>query len=278
MKILVVANQKGGVGKTTTTLNLAASLAAAGRKILLLDIDSQANLTTGLGGKKTYEETTITDVLLDDASLESLIQRKPDFNFDVIPGSPDLISAELEMARVPDPTSILKGKLNLLANKYDYCLIDSPPSLGMLSVSALRAADKIIIPLQCEHFSIEGLAAMQRTIIEINEATGSNLKIDGILRTMFDQEKERAREISEKLEKSLPHQVFSTIIPRCDLLAEAPSEGKPIMYIDPDAKGTLAYFARLKKRKEGFQLFCRLSKKRKKIEAWAPSWALKNPC
>ena len=243
MKILVVANQKGGVGKTTTTLNLAASLAAAGRKILLLDIDSQANLTTGLGGKKTYEETTITDVLLDDASLESLIQRKPDFNFDVIPGSPDLISAELEMARVPDPTSILKGKLNLLAHKYDYCLIDSPPSLGMLSVSALRAADKIIIPLQCEHFSIEGLAAMQRTIIEINEATGSNLKIDGILRTMFDQEKERAREISKKLEKSLSQQVFSTIIPRCDLLAEAPSEGKPIMYIDPDAKGTLAYFA-----------------------------------
>ena len=178
MKILVVANQKGGVGKTTTTLNLAASLAAAGRKILLLDIDSQANLTTGLGGKKTYEEITITDVLLDDASLESLIQRKPDFNFDVIPGSPDLISAELEMARVPDPTSILKGKLNLLAHRYDYCLIDSPPSLGMLSVSALRAADKIIIPLQCEHFSIEGLAAMQRTIIEINEATGSNLKID----------------------------------------------------------------------------------------------------
>ena len=197
MKTIVVANQKGGVGKTTTTLNLAASLAAAGRKILLLDIDSQANLTTGLGGKKTYEETTITDALLDDASLESLIQRKVDFNFDVIPGSPDLISAELEMARVSDPTSSLKGKLKLLAHKYDYCLIDSPPSLGMLSVSALRAADKIIIPLQCEHFSIEGLAAMQRTIIEINEATGSSLKIDGILRTMFDQEKERAREISE---------------------------------------------------------------------------------
>jgi len=243
VRILVVANQKGGVGKTTTTLNLAASLAAAGRKILLLDIDSQANLTTGLGEKKRYEETTITDVLLDDASLESLIQRKPDFKMDVIPGSPDLISAELEMARVADPTSILKGKLSQLAHNYDYCLIDSPPSLGMLSVSALRAADKIIIPLQCEHFSIEGLEAMQRTIIEINKATGSNLKIDGILRTMFDQEKERAREISEKLEQSLSQQVFNTIIPRCDLLAEAPSEGKPIMYIDPNAKGTLAYFA-----------------------------------
>ena len=162
---------------------------------------------------------------------------------DVIPGSPDLISAELEMARVSDPTSILKGKLSQLAHNYDYCLIDSPPSLGMLSVSALRAADKIIIPLQCEHFSIEGLEAMQRTIIEINKATGSNLKIDGILRTMFDKEKERARELSEKLEQSLSQQVFNTIIPRCDLLAEAPSEGKPIMYIDPNAKGTLAYFA-----------------------------------
>ena len=113
----------------------------------------------------------------------------------------------------------------------------------MLSVSALRAADKIIIPLQCEHFSIEGLEAMQRTIIEINKATGSNLKIDGILRTMFDQEKERAKEISEKLEQSLSQQVLNTIIPRCDLLAEAPSEGKPIMYIDPSAKGTLAYFS-----------------------------------
>lgn len=243
MIILVVANQKGGVGKTTTTLNLAASLAATGRRILLLDIDSQANLTTGLGSKKTYEETTITDVLLGDVSLESLVQKKPDFNFDVIPGSPDLISAELEMARVLDPTSILKGKLNQLASAYDYCLIDSPPSLGMLSVSALRAADKIIIPLQCEHFSVEGLASMQRTISEINEATSSNLKIDGILRTMFDPEKERARQISEKLEQALNEQVFNTIIPRCDLLAEAPSEGKPIMYIDPEAKGTLAYFA-----------------------------------
>ena len=243
MIILVVANQKGGVGKTTTTLNLAASLAATGRRILLLDIDSQANLTTGLGSEKTFEETTITDVLLEDASLESLIQKKPEFNFDVIPGSPDLISAELEMARVTDPTSILKGKLNQLAHEYDYCLIDSPPSLGMLSVSALRAADKIIIPLQCEHFSVEGLASMQRTISEINEATSSSLKIDGILRTMFDQEKERARQISEKLEQALREQVFSTIIPRCDLLAEAPSEGKPIMHIDPEAKGTLAYFA-----------------------------------
>lgn len=243
MLILVVANQKGGVGKTTTTLNLAASLAATGRKVLLLDIDSQANLTTGLGGKKTFEETTITDVLLDDAALSSLIEPKPDFGFDVIPGSPDLISAELEMARVSDPTSILKRKLDNLAEQYDYCLIDSPPSLGMLSVSALRAADKIIIPLQCEHFSIEGLSAMQRTIFEINEATNSNLKIDGILRTMFDRDKERARQISDKLVEALPKQVFNTIIPRCDLLAEAPSEGKPIMHIDSEAKGSLAYFA-----------------------------------
>ena len=183
---IVVANQKGGVGKTTTALNLAASLSAASRKVLLIDLDSQGNSTTGIGKEKAEGKNSLVDVLIEKEQILDLIIQESGYKFDLIPASSDLISAEIELSPLTNPTSILRNKLEQIKDKYDYTVIDCPPSLGMLSVSALRAASKVLIPLQCEYYSLEGLAAMDKTIKEINEATGENIEIDGILRTMYD--------------------------------------------------------------------------------------------
>ena len=183
---LVVANQKGGVGKTTTALNLAASLSAASRKVLLIDLDSQGNSTTGTGEEKNEGLHSLLDVMVNESdSLEKIIEETK-YKFDLIPANSDLISAEIELSSLPSPTSILKKKLTDMQASYDYVVIDCPPSLGMMSVNALRAASKVLIPLQCEYYSLEGLASMNKTIKEINEATGENIEINGILRTMYD--------------------------------------------------------------------------------------------
>ena len=163
--------------------------------------------------------------------------------FDLIPASADLISAEIELSSLPNPTTILKNKLKDLGEGYDYVVIDCPPSLGMLSVSALRAATKVLIPLQCEYYSLEGLAAMNKTIKEINDATGENIVINGILRTMYDSRIRLSREVSKELEEHFSEQLCDTVIPRNVKLAEAPSFGMPALYYEPDAKGTLAYLA-----------------------------------
>lgn len=240
---LVVANQKGGVGKTTTALNLAASLSAASRKVLLLDLDSQGNSTTGIGKEKREEGNSLIDVLVKEDALLNLVIEETGYKFDLIPASSDLISAEIELSSLSNPTAILRSKLQQVANKYDYIVIDCPPSLGMLSVSALRAASKVLIPLQCEYYSLEGLAAMNKTIKEINEATGENIEIAGILRTMYDSRIRLSREVSKELEEHFSEKLCDTVIPRNVKLAEAPSFGMPALYYEPDAKGTLAYLA-----------------------------------
>ena len=240
---LVVANQKGGVGKTTTALNLAASLSAASRKVLLIDLDAQANSTTGTGEEKKQKKISLIDVLVDnDSSLEKVIEETR-YKFDLIPASTDLISAEIELSPLPSPTAILKEKLKDLGEDYDYTVIDCPPSLGMLSVSALRAASKVLIPLQCEYYSLEGLASMNKTINEINDATGEKIEINGILRTMYDSRIRLSREVSQELEEHFSEQLCDTVIPRNVKLAEAPSFGMPALYYEPEAKGTLAYLA-----------------------------------
>ena len=242
MITLVVANQKGGVGKTTTALNLAASLSAASRKVLLIDLDSQKNASSASGVDNIASKLSLLDALVDDKPINSLIL-KTDYKFDIIPASQDLISAEMELMNANNPTSILKEKLSVIKNKYDYLVIDCPPSLGMLSVSALRAADKVLIPLQCEYYSLEGLAAMNQTIGEINASTGDKIKISVILRTMFDARNKSAREVSSELEKHFPKELCSTIIPRNVRLSEAPSYGMPALYYEHEAKGTIAYLA-----------------------------------
>lgn len=240
---LVVANQKGGVGKTTTALNLAASLSAASRKVLLVDLDSQGNSTTGIGKEKREETGSLIDVLVKNDGLLKLVIEETRYKFDLIPASSDLISAEIELSPLKNPTAILRSKLQQVASKYDYIVIDCPPSLGMLSVSALRAASKVLIPLQCEYYSLEGLAAMNKTIKEINEATGESIEIDGILRTMYDSRIRLSREVSKELEEHFSEKLCDTVIPRNVKLAEAPSFGMPALYYEPEAKGTLAYLA-----------------------------------
>ena len=200
MTTLVIANQKGGVGKTTTALNLAASLSAASRKVLLIDLDSQKN-STSASGIDTDISSSLLDVLIDNKPINSIIL-KTEFKFDLIPASQDLISAEMELINIGNPTAVLREKLRQIKYDYDYIVIDCPPSLGMLSVSALRAADKVLIPLQCEYYSLEGLAAMNQTIQEINSSTGDQIKISVILRTMFDIRNKSAREVSQELENT----------------------------------------------------------------------------
>ena len=240
---LVVANQKGGVGKTTTALNLAASLSAASRKVLLIDLDSQGNSTTGAGEEKNEGLYSLIDVMVNESfPLEKVIEETK-YKFDLIPASSDLISAEIELSSLPSPTSILKKKLTDMQASYDYVVIDCPPSLGMMSVNALRAASKVLIPLQCEYYSLEGLASMNKTIKEINETTGENIEINGILRTMYDSRIRLSREVSKELEEHFSEQLCDTVIPRNVKLAEAPSFGMPALYYEPEAKGTLAYLA-----------------------------------
>ena len=242
MTTLVVANQKGGVGKTTTALNLAASLSAASRSVLLVDLDSQKNSTSGSGITERLSNLTLLDVLIDEEPISSIIL-KTEYKFDLIPASQDLISAEMELINKSNPTALLKKKLNQVKQNYDYIVIDCPPSLGMLSVSALRAADQVLIPLQCEYYSLEGLASMSKTIEEINSSTGDEIKISVILRTMFDIRNKSARDVSSELEKHFANELCSTIIPRNVKLSEAPSYGMPALYYEPEAKGTIAYLA-----------------------------------
>ena len=243
MITLVVANQKGGVGKTTTAVNLAASLAATKRKVLLIDIDSQANATTGSGHEKAEDKLTIMDVLARGANIKETILPCADFGFDLVPSCQDLISADIEMTTVPAASLQLKNALRSLEGSYDYVIIDCPPSLGILTLNALRASSKLIIPMQCEYYAMEGLVSLNKAINDINSKTGENIQISAILRTMFDPRARLTREVSEELQKYFPNELCSTVIPRNVKLAEAPSSGKPGLFYDPTAKGTVAYLA-----------------------------------
>ena len=243
MITLVVANQKGGVGKTTTAVNLAASLAATKRKVLLIDIDSQANATTGSGHEKAEDKLTILDVLARGANIKETILPCADFGFDLVPSCQDLISADIEMTTVPAASLQLKNALRSLEGSYDYVIIDCPPSLGILTLNALRASSKLIIPMQCEYYAMEGLVSLNKAINDINSKTGENIQISAILRTMFDPRARLTREVSEELQKYFPNELCSTVIPRNIKLAEAPSSGKPGLFYDPTAKGTVAYLA-----------------------------------
>ncbi len=242
-RVISIANQKGGVGKTTTTINLAASLATHGKRVLLLDLDPQGNATMGSGVDKYGLERSTYDVLLGDAALADAVVRSETSGFDVLPSNADLTAAEVGLMSAPMREKRLSLALTPARAKYDYILIDCPPSLNMLTVNALVASDGVIIPLQCEYFALEGLTSLLDTIRQIQQSRNANLEIEGILRTMHDPRNNLSNDVSTQLISHFNELVYRTVIPRNVRIAEAPSHGLPVMAYDKSSRGAVSYLA-----------------------------------
>ncbi|MDG2072876.1 MAG: ParA family protein [Pseudomonadales bacterium] len=241
--VLAVANQKGGVGKTTTSINLAASLAAMQREVLLVDLDPQGNATTGSGIQKGDTEYSIYDVLIDGVSASEAMINAEAAGYHLLPATVDLTGAEIELLEITEWEYRLKNALQQASDSYDYVIIDCPPSLGLLTINGLAAADAVIIPMQCEYYALEGLTALVDTISRITGKLNPALHIGGIVRTMFDPRNSLTKEVSNDLMHHFGDTVFHTVIPRNVRLAEAPSYGVPILYYDKQSRGARAYLA-----------------------------------
>ena len=242
-KILAITNQKGGVGKTTTTVNLAASLAATKRRVLLIDLDPQGNATMGCGVDKMALKQTVYHVLLEEKSIAEVRIANTCGKFDLIPANRELAGAEVELVDLPHREKRLKSALVSIEADYDFVLIDCPPALNLLTVNGLCAAHAVMIPMQCEYYALEGLSDLVQTIKRVRASLNPQLEIEGLLRTMFDPRNTLAQQVSEQLQRHFGDKVYRTVIPRNVRLAEAPSYGLPVLYHDKTSKGALAYLA-----------------------------------
>ena len=242
-KIMAITNQKGGVGKTTTTVNLAASLAAAGQRVLLVDLDPQGNATMGSGIDKRDLEVTVYHVLLGRKTIAETRKNSEVGRYDVLPANRDLAGAEVELVDMPQRETRLRDALHAVANEYDYVLIDCPPALNLLTLNGLCAAKSVMIPMQCEYYALEGLSDLVNTIRKVRASLNPVLEIEGLLRTMFDPRNMLAQQVSDQLQQHFGNKVYRTVIPRNVRLAEAPSYGVPALYHDKVSKGTQAYLA-----------------------------------
>lgn len=241
-KIIAVANQKGGVGKTTTSVNLSAAFAEMGKKVLLIDCDPQGNATSGLGIEKDGLELSIYDALINDTPMEEIIIQTQ-FGLDVVPSVMDLAGAEVELVNLEDKQYRLKKSVELVKEKYDYILIDCPPSLGYVTLNALTAADSVLLPLQCEFYALEGLSQLLSTVQLVQEQLNEKLRIEGLVLTMYDSRTNLAEQVVEEVKTHFPDMVYATKIPRNVRLSEAPSFGKPIFAYASSSKGAQAYMS-----------------------------------
>ena len=243
IRILAVTNQKGGVGKTTTTVNLAASLASSQKRVLLIDLDPQGNATMGSGVEKRDLQSSVYDVLLGNKTIAQARKPAGTGGYDVLPANRELAGAELELADMPRREMRLKESLQAVMEDYDYVLIDCPPALNLLTLNGLCAAKSVMIPMQCEYYALEGLSDLVNTIRKVRANLNPVLEIEGLLRTMFDPRNALAQQVSAQLETHFGDKVYKTVIPRNIRLAEAPSYGMPVLFHDKASKGTQAYMA-----------------------------------
>lgn len=240
-RVLAVANQKGGVGKTTTAVNVAAALAELDRRVLVVDLDPQGNATTGLGVVKEGLHPTIYHVLLGHETAEAALHSTEIAGLSIVPSSIDLVGAEIELVTAERREYVVSDALKILRDKVDYIVVDCPPSLGLLTLNALTAADRVLVPLQCEFYALEGLAHLIKTISRVRERLNPALRVSGIVLTMFDGRTSLALQIRDEVNRYFPGQVLETVIPRNIRVTEAPSHGKPIMLYDLKSSGSIAY-------------------------------------